>query len=404
MDKALNGVRIIDLTQFEAGTSCTQMLAWLGADVIKVEEPTRGDPGRTAMSSPVGNGADSSYFLNLNSNKRSITLNLKSEEGRGIFFDLVKQADIVAENMAPGAIERLGVGWDALKEANPRVILARIKGFGTYGPYSEYKSFDPVAQAAGGAVCATGSADLPPVRPGITIGDTGTGMHTVIGILAALWQRQTTGKGQVVEVSMQDAVVNVARIWMNSYADTGQSPSRRGAERWPGRPGSGLFKCAPGGPDDYIYMTALARRSRMWNALLTAIGKEDLIEDPVYSDPNNHPEVSDEINDMIEAWTMRHTKHEAMRILGKAGVPCSACLNADDIYNDPHLKERGMIVSYDHPVRGEFTMPGCPVQLEDSPVNVTSPPLLGQHTDEVLGEMLGYTEEETSRLRAASIL
>ena len=150
-------------------------------------------------------------------------------------------------------------------------------------------------------------------------------------------------------MSMQDAVVNVARIWMNSYADTGQSPPRRGAERWPGRPGSGLFKCAPGGPDDYIYMTALARRSRMWNALLTAIGREDLIEDPVYSDPNNHPEVSDEINDMIEAWTMKHTKHEAMRILGEAGVPCSACLNADDIYNDPHLKERGMIVSYEHP-------------------------------------------------------
>jgi formyl-CoA transferase len=356
------------------------------------------------MASPSGNGSDSSYFLNLNSNKRSITLNLKSEEGRGIFFDLVKQADIVAENMAPGAIERLGVGWEALKEANPKVILARIKGFGTYGPYSDYKSFDPVAQAAGGAVCATGWADSPPVRPGITIGDTGTGMHTVIGILAALWQRQTTGKGQVVEVSMQDAVVNVARIWMNSYADTGQSPPRRGAERWPGRPGSGLFKCAPGGPDDYIYMTALARRSRMWNALLTTIGREDLIEDPVYSDPNNHPEVSDEINDMIEAWTMKHTKHEAMRILGEAGVPCSACLNADDIYNDPHLKERGMIVNYEHPVRGEFTMPGCPVQLEDSPVEVKSPPLLGQHTDEVLSEMLGYTEEETSRLRAAKIL
>jgi formyl-CoA transferase len=229
-------------------------------------------------------------------------------------------------------------------------------------------------------------------------------MHAVIGILAALWQRQTTDKGQQVEVSMQDAVVNIARIWMNSYADTGQSPPRRGGSRWPGRPGSGLFKCAPGGPDDYVFMTANVRRQRMWQALLRTIGRDDLIEDPIYSDPNNHPEAAEEINDIIEAWTMQHTKQDAMRILGEAGVPCSMCFNADDIYNDPHLKERGMIVSYDHPVRGRFTMPGCPVQLEDSPVEVTAPPLLGQHTGEVLSDLLGQTQEETARLREASVL
>ena len=403
MDKALNGVRVIDLTQFEAGTSCTQMLAWLGADVIKVEEPTHGDPGRNAMSAP-GSGHDSSYFMNLNSNKRSVTINLKSDEGRSIFLELVKHGDVVAENMAPGAIERLGIGWETLREVNPRIVLARVKGFGTYGPYSNYKSFDPVAQAAGGAVCATGSPDAPPTRPGITIGDTGTGMHAVIAILAALWQRQSTGRGQVVEVSMQDAVVNVARIWMNSFADTGQSPPRRGGDRWTDRPGSGLFRCAPGGPDDYVYLTANVRRQRMWFALLTAIGRDDLIEDPVYSNPSGHPEATEKINDIIEAWTMGRDKFEVMRILGEAGVPCSACFNASDIYSDPHLKERGMIVSYDHPERGRFTMPGCPVQLEDSPVEVTAPPLLGQHTDRVLGEILGYTKEETSRLRAAKIV
>ena len=197
MDKALNGIRIVDMTQFEAGTSCTQMLAWLGADVIKVENPGGGDPGRTISGSP----GDSNYFLNLNSNKRSVTLNLKTERGKELLLDLVKQADIVTENLSPGAIERMGLGYDTLSAANPRIILARIKGFGTYGPYSNIKSFDPVAQAAGGAFCATGEPDGPPMKPGHSVGDSGTGMHAVVGILAALWQRQTTGKGQQVEVS-----------------------------------------------------------------------------------------------------------------------------------------------------------------------------------------------------------
>ena len=210
MDKALNGIRIVDMTQFEAGTSCTQMLAWLGADVIKVENPGGGDPGRTIAGSP----GDSNYFLNFNSNKRSVTLNLKTERGKELLLDLVKQADVVTENLSPGAIERMGLGYDTLSAANPRIILARIKGFGTYGPYSNIKSFDPVAQAAGGAFCATGEPDGPPMKPGHSVGDSGTGMHAVVGILAALWQRQTTGKGQQVEVSMQDAMVNFGRTTM----------------------------------------------------------------------------------------------------------------------------------------------------------------------------------------------
>ena len=230
MGKALDGIRVIDLTQFEAGTSCTQMLAWLGADVIKVEEPTRGDPGRNAMgSSP---DRDAEYFLNLNANKRSLTLNLKSEEGKEILFDLLREADIMAENLAPDTLERLGLGYDVVSQVNPRIILARIKGFGTYGPYSGYKSFDPVAQAAGGAFCATGDPDGPPMKPGITVGDTGTGMHAVIGILAALWQRQSTGKGQVVELSMQDAIVNIARVWMSRSKQGTETPPRRG-RFWP---------------------------------------------------------------------------------------------------------------------------------------------------------------------------
>jgi formyl-CoA transferase len=401
MDKALNGIRIIDMTQFEAGTSCTQMMAWLGADVIKVEEPTHGDPGRGAGRP--SEYADSSYFLNLNNNKRSVTLNLKSDEGRRIFLELVKQGDIVAENLAPNALERLGLGYDVLKAANPKIILARIKGFGTYGPYSEYKSFDPVAQAAGGALCATGQPGDPPVKPGVTIGDTGTGMHLVIGILAALWQRQSTGVGQVVEVSMQDAIVNFARIWMNGFNETKKTPPRIG-NSWAGRAGVGTYKSAPGGPDDYIFITALARRGRMWTALLTAIGREDLLQDPAYSDPSAHPEIGPDINAMIEEWTMKRTKQEGMRILGEAGVPVSATFNAEDIYYDEHLREREMIVTIDHPERGEFMVPGCPVKLSDSPVEIVPAPSLGQHTVEVLSEFAGIDEARIAELRSESVV
>lgn len=403
MEQALKGVRVIDLTQFEAGTSCTQMLAWLGADVIKIEEPTNGDPGRRLAFTGDGPRIDSSYFINLNCNKRSVALNLKTERGKEIFFDLVKQADIVAENLAPNAIERLGLGYDVLSEVNPRIILARIKGFGTYGPYSEYKSFDPVAQAAGGGFCATGRPDDPPTRPGITIGDTGTGLHTVIGILAALWQRESTNKGQVVEVSMQDAIVNIARVWMNNYNETKKSPPRRGNGR-SDSPGTGTFRCAPGGLDDYVYIIGRPQRPRMWHALLRAIGHEELIEDPVYADPAQAAELGEEVNAMIEGWTMQHTKHEAMQILGDAGVPASACFNAEDIYNDPHLHEREMIVTIDHPDRGEFMLPGCPVKLSDSPVTVTPAPLLGEHTAEVFSEMLGFKEAQLAELKEDSVI
>lgn len=401
MDGALNGIRVIDITQFEAGTSCTQMLAWLGAEVIKVEEPTRGDPGRNVMG-PTENG-DASYFINLNSNKKSVTLNLKTETGKQMFLDLVKQGDIVAENLAPHALERLGLDYDVLKEANPGIILARIKGFGTYGPYSEYKSFDPVAQAAGGAFCVTGEPDGPPVKPGITIGDTGTGMHTAIGILAALWQRQSTGKGQVVEVSMQDAIVNFARISMCRFNDDGPAPTRRGSSL-SGNPGVGTFRCKPGGRDDYVYMIGAPHRPRMWHALLRAIGRDDLIEDPEMADPASDDEATDKINAIIEEWTMRHTKHEAMRILGEAGVPVSACLNAEDIYSDPHLIEREMIVSVDHPTRGEFPIPGCPIKLSDSPVTVKAAPMLGVNSADVYAELLDIDDEKLKVLRSEGVV
>ena len=399
MEKALDGIRIIDLTQFEAGTSCTQMLAWLGADVIKIEQPNVGDPGRRVA----GTDSDSPYFIHYNSNKRSVTLNLKSDKGRDMFFEMVRHGDIVAENLAPGALERLGLGYETLSEVNPRVILARVKGFGTYGPYSQYKSFDPVAQAAGGGFCATGEPDGPPMRPGTTSGDSATGMHTVIGILAALWQRERTGRGQEVEVSMQDAIVNLSRTWMARSEQGRVSPERTG-NSLRSSPGVGTFRCAPGGPDDYVYIIASPARKPMWEALVNAIGHDELLNDPRLNDPDQAIEVTREINGLIDAWTRRRTKFEAMKILGERGIPCSACFNAVDIYADEHLRQREMIVSIDHPERGDFTLPGCPVKMSDSHVEFSPAPLLGQHNAEVFAEFFAYREAELDELREQKVI
>jgi len=401
MGKALDGVRIIDLTQFEAGTSCTQLLAWLGADVIKVEEPTHGDPGRISNSNMPG--VDSSYFLNLNSNKRSVALDLKQAKGKDIFFELVRQADIVAENLAPGTLERLGLGYDVLSEVNPKIVLARIKGFGTYGPYADYKSFDMIAQAAGGSMAVTGNAGDPPIRPGATIGDTGTGLHAAVGIMAALWQRQTTGKGQVVEVSMQDAVVNLTRVAMSTFNETGKARPRSG-NNTQGLPGARTYPCKPGGSDDWVYLGATPRRLGLWLALVRAVGGDQMADDPNYSNFDWVVEHTDEIDDMIETWTMERTKYEVFHILGKAGVPCGPTLNAEDIYTDPQLLARDMIVTLQHPERGAFMVPGCPVKMSDSPVELEIGPHLGAQTEEVLKELLQMTDGDLAQLREQKLI
>jgi formyl-CoA transferase len=402
MEKALAGVRVLDLTQFEAGPSCTMMLAWMGAEVIKVEEPTRGDQGRRGIGAQPAQ-QDSWYFILLNANKRSITLNLKSPEGLEIFKSLVPQADIMVENYAPGAIENLGLGYDVVKAINPRLIYASIKGFGASGPYSEYKSFDMIAQAMAGAYSLTGMPDGPPLKPAPTVGDTGTGLHAAIGILSAYVQRLKTGKGQRVELSMQEAVVNLLRPSFREHYTTGQPVPRVGAGGGE-RELTGLFACHPGGPNDYIFVRGTGLPERTWQALLKVMGREDLQADPRYATPRDRLAHRDELNAVLAAYCQSRTKHQAMTAIASLGIPCGAVQDTVEVLNDPHLKERGMLAEVHHPEAGTFTMPGCPVRLEDSPVQVTAAPLLGEHNLEVYGELLGYSAEQVQQLKTQGIL
>jgi len=397
--KALDHIRILDLTQFEAGPSSTEILAFLGAEVIKVEPPKRGDQGRYLLTEKPG--VDAPYFLLLNANKKSLTLNLKSEKGQALFKQLVPHFDVLVENYGPGAIAELGLGYDVLEKINPQLVYAQVKGFGTYGPYAGYKSFDMIAQATGGAMSVTGTADTPPLKPGPTIGDTGTGIHCAVGILAALLQRDKTGRGQRIEVSMQDAVVNLNRIGMLAHY-MGAVPAPRNGNRAPSLAPTDLYPCAPGGPNDYVFL--ITTTPDMWESLFRTIGRPDVLTDPRFADQRGRNKCFDELFEIIASWTRQRSKFEVMRALGEVGVPCGAVLDSGDILANEHLKARGMITTIQHPTRGAFTMPGCAVQLSDSPVEVQPAPLLGQHNSEVLGSVLGLTTADLAALKEGGIV
>jgi formyl-CoA transferase len=398
MPKALDGIRVLDLTQYEAGPSSTQMLAWLGADVIKIEPPT-GEPGRTALSDK--RGEDAWFFMLLNSCKKGVTLNLKSPRGKAMFEELVKTSDVVVENMAPGVMDRLGLGYEHLKQLNPRLIHASVKGFSAGGPYADYKSFEWIAQAMAGAMSMTGSPDGPPTKAIGGLADTGAGLHTAIGILAAIIQRQVTGVGQQVEVAQQDAVVNLLRIHLRETYVSGKPAPRQGNRSAVAAP-SNIYRCSPGGPNDYVFIHCATQE--MWISLTKIVGRPELGKDPRYEDRRDRVHFIDEIDGMIEAWTSSRPKHEVLQILAGAGIPCGAILDSAEVLSDPHLRQTGFITDLEHPRRGVYPMPGNPVRLSDSPTDVVRSPLLGEHNAEVFGKLLGCSDADLEGLRRGGVI
>src|SRR5438105_10721656 len=395
----LAGVRVLDLTQFEAGPSCTEALAWLGADVVKVENPEGGEPGRSNF--PGRPGADSFYFFEFNANKKSVTIDLKSERGLALVKDMAKKADVMIENMAPGTVERLGLGYEAIRALNPGIIYAQVKGFGEGSPYEKNLAFDMIAQASGGTMSITGEPDGPPIKPGPSLGDTGTGMTMAISILGALYERRATGRGRRLQVAMQDAMLHYIRIAFQAQAATGQAARRNGSRSATAVAPAGIFPCAPGGPDDWVYV--FARQVDHWHRLLKVLGRADLIGNPDYDTPKARGERIAEINEMVADWTRRRGKHEAMRIIGAAGLPAGPVLDSMELMNEPSFTERGILQIAEHPT-GPFKMPSWPVRFDGRPPKLEPAPLLGQHSAEVFGQWLGMSAADVEGLRKEGVI
>ena len=407
--KALDGIRILDMTHVQAGPSATQLMAWLGADVIKVEMPGRGDITRSQLRDVPG--ADSLYFTMLNSNKRSLTLNMKTPEGKALLEDLIQRCDVLVENFGPGVLARAGFDWDTIQDLNPRMIYASIKGFGP-GPYQDCKAYENVAQCMGGSASTTGDADGVPTVTGAQIGDSGTGVHAVVGILAALMQREHSGRGQRVEVAMQDAVLNLCRVKLRDQQRLDAGPLREypneqfddhvpraGNASGGGQPGAAL-RCSPGGPNDYVYVII---QPQGWEPLMRLCGREDLITDPEFATLEVRLKKLTTCFAIIEQWTQRLNKFEVMAALNEVDVPCGPILSMKDLLEDRSMYERGYMVELDHPGRGKYVQLGSPITLSASPVEVERSPLLGEHTEEIL-EWLGRTPAQISALKVAGAI
>ncbi len=410
MSKALDGVRILDFTHVQSGPTCTQLLAWFGADVIKVERPGIGDITRGQLRDIPD--VDSLYFTMLNHNKRSITLDTKNSMGKAVLETLVKSCDVLVENFAPGVLDRMGFTWERIQELNPRMIVASVKGFGP-GPYEDCKVYENVAQCAGGSASTTGFDDGPPLVTGAQIGDSGTGLHLALGIVAALYQRNTTGRGQKVLAAMQDGVLNLCRVKLRDqqrlahgplkefpqYPDGkfGEAVPRAGNASGGGQPGW-ILKCKgwETDPNAYIYFITQAP---VWDKICKVIGKEEWITHPRYAKPEARLPHLMEIFGVIEEWTKTKTKFEAMDILNEYDIPCGPILSMKELAEEPSLRKTGTVVEVDHPTRGKYLTVGNPIKMSDSPSDVKRSPLLGEHTEEVLAE-LGYKPGQIAEMRA----
>ena len=392
---ALDGLRVLDMTQYEAGTSCTQALAWLGADVVKLESPKIGDPGRYFAGSEY-----SQYFCNWNANKRSVTLDLKTPAGHELFLKLLPRFDVFVENYGPGVIEKLGLDYKSLKEVHPSIISARIKGFGTWGPHSGYKSYDMIAQAAAGAFSVTGEPDGPPMWPGPTTGDSGTGVQLAMAILAAYIQRLRTGEGQEIEISMQEAMTYFMRTRI-SRSEWGSVAVPRSGNRPVAAP-SGLYHCKPLGPNDSVYVLVVT--TQHWDALGTALERPDLLVDPRFQTEADRLENGEALFEEIGRWMAERTKFEVQDVLGTAGVPVGATLDTRELFEDPHLLERDFVKHVDHPEHGNVRLLGFAPRMSASDVPIQAAPLLGADTDEVLRADLGLRDDELRLLRTRGVI
>jgi formyl-CoA transferase len=403
MGKALDGVRILDMTHVQSGPTCTQILAWFGADVIKVELPGRGDITRGQLRDKPN--VDSLYFTMLNCNKRSITLNTKTKKGKEIFRELIRCCDVLVENFAPGALDRQGFTWEVIQGLNPRIIYASVKGFGP-GPFEDCKVYENVAQCTGGAASTTGFDDGPPLVTGAQIGDSGTGIHLVAGILAALFQREKTGRGQRVTCAMQDAVLNLCRVKLRDQQRLAAGPleeypqypngvfgdavPRAGNASGGGQPGWAV-RTKGGGPNDYIYVII---QPVGWEPLMKLCGRPELITDPEWATPEKRLPKLDQCFAIIERWTRTLDKFEVMRALNEHDVPCGPILDMRELAAERSLRETGTVVEVDHPKRGKFLTVGNPIKLSDSPTEVKRAPLLGEHTGEILRSILDLDDDE----------